>query len=586
VSISAQIALTPSPEARFFLAPETALQRQYEALRAYFVEGSPSRDVARRFGYTPGSFRVLCHQFRHDPHWRAAFFAAARQGPSPTPARDRVRDLAVAMRKRNLSVYDIQRELAEAGHAVSVHALSALLQEEGFARLPRRRDDERPPAVRPEAAASADVRLLSLAPRSFRTRVGGLFLFVPLMRRFRLPEVVAQAGLPGSLMVPALQAVRTLLALKLVGKERKSHVMDLVEDQGIALFAGLNVVPKRSYLAAYSSRIDRRANLRLLDAWSAEARRAGLPRGASFEVDFHTIAANSAQEPLERHYVSSRSRRQQGILVFVARDAEQRVLCYGNAGVPKDEHADEVLRFVEFWERHTGEPPAELVFDSQLTTYANLHRLNQRGIRFLTLRRRSRKMLGQIFSQPASAWQRVTLPALSRAFRTPKVLDGRARLRDYEGELRQVTVIDLGHEEPTVLLSNDFRATCPALVTRYAQRMLIENGLAEAIGFFHLDALSSMVGLKVDFDLQITLMASTLYRLLAGRVGREYARAQAKTLFRQLLDVGGSVEVGEARVVVTLDKHAHNPYLVASGLADQPTPMPWFGGKKLHIRFS
>jgi hypothetical protein len=490
------------------------------------------------------------------------------------------------MRKRNLSVYDIQRELAEAGHAVSVHALSALLQEEGFARLPRRRDDERPPAVRPEAAASADVRLPSLAPRSFRTRVGGLFLFVPLMRRFRLAEVVAQAGLPGSLMVPALQAVRTLLALKLVGKERKSHVMDLVEDQGIALFTGLNVVPKRSYLAAYSSRIDRRANLRLLDAWSAEARRAGLPRGASFEVDFHSIAANSAQEPLERHYVSSRSRRQQGILVFVARDAEQRVLCYGNAGVPKDEHADEVLRFVEFWERHTGEPPAELVFDSQLTTYANLHRLNQRGIRFLTLRRRSRKMLGQIFSQPASAWQRVTLPALSRAFRTPKVLDGRARLRDYEGELRQVTVIDLGHEEPTVLLSNDFRATCPALVTRYAQRMLIENGLAEAIGFFHLDALSSMVGLKVDFDLQVTLMASTLYRLLAGRVGREYARAQAKTLFRQLLDVGGSVEVGEARVVVTLDKHAHNPYLVASGLADQPTPMPWFGGKKLHIRFS
>ncbi|HEV3256606.1 MAG TPA: hypothetical protein VG013_07000 [Gemmataceae bacterium] len=578
--------LTTSPEANFFLGPELTLHRQYEALRAYFVEGRPSYEVASRFGYSPGSFRVLCHQFRYDPALRATFFAPGRRAPSPTPARDRVRDLAVAMRKRNLSVYDIQRELAEAGHRVSINALSILLREEGFARLPRRRDDERPQAIRPEAAASADVRLLRLTPRPFRTRVGGLFLFVPLMRSLRLAEVVARAGLPGSDMIPAQQAVRTLLALKLIGKERKSHVMDLVEDQGIALFAGLNVVPKRSYLAAYSSRVDRAANLRLLDAWSDEVHQAGLPRGGSFDVDFHTIAAHSAQEPLEKHYVSRRSRRQQGILVFVARDADQRVLCYGNAGIPKDQQRDEVLRFADFWERHTGKPPAELVFDSQLTTYANLHQLNQRGIRFMTLRRRSRKMLGQIFSRPASAWQRITLPALSRTFRTPKVLDERTRLKGYEGELRQVTVIELGHEEPTVLLTNDFRGTCAALVTRYAQRMLIENSLAEAIQFFHLDALSSMVGLKVDFDLQITLMASSLYRLMADRIGREYGKAQAKTLFRQLLDVGASVEIGEEQVVVTLDKRAHNPYLVASRLAEQPTPMPWFGDKRLHIRFS
>jgi hypothetical protein len=166
------------------------------------------------------------------------------------------------------------------------------------------------------------------------------------------------------------------------------------------------------------------------------------------------------------------------------------------------------------------------------------------------------------------------------------VLDECVRLKGYKGTLRQVCVLDLGHEAPTVLLTNDREATCAALVTRYAQRMLIENGLAEAIGFFHLDALSSMVGLKVDFDLQITLMASALYRLMAERVGREYAKAQAKTLFRQLLDVGASVEVGKARVSVTLDRRAHNPYLVASRLADHPTPMPWFGDKQLYIRFS
>ena len=580
-------ALTPSSrEARFFLAPDASLHRQYEALRCFFVEGAPSYVVAHRFGYSPGAFRVLCHQFRHDPTKRAGFFQALKHGPQTAPVRDRVRTLAIAMRKKNLSVYDIQRELAEAGHPISINALSVLLREEGFARLPRRPEHERPQRVKPEAAAVADVRTVSLAPRSFRTRVGGLFLFVPLMRQLDLAAVVRSAALPTSTMIPAEQAVRTLLALTLVGKERKSHVMDLVFDPGLALFAGLNVVPKRSYLAAYSSRIDRRGTERLMATWFDAVHGAGLSRGTSIDLDFHTVPANAQVEPLEKHYVSSRSRSQKGILVFLARDATERVLCYSQAGIPKAQQPDEILRFVEFWTRHTGHPPEELVFDSQLTTYANLSRLNQQDIRFMTLRRRSKKMLATIWTRPASAWQRITLRSLTRTFRTPKVLDERIHLTGYQGPLRQVTVIDLGHEEPTVLLTNNLEITCPALVTRYAQRMLIENGISEAIQFFHLDALSSMVGLKVDFDLQITLMASALYRLMADRIGREYARAQAKQIFRNLLDVSATITIADADVTVTLDKRAHNPYLVASRLTDQPTPMPWFGGKLLRLGFA
>jgi hypothetical protein len=573
-------------EARFFLEPEGPLQRQYEAFRAYFVDGLASHEVARRFGYTPGSFRVLCHQFRHDSSKGQRFFQSVRHGPRDAPARDPVRDLAVAMRKRNLSVYDIQRELTAAGHTISINALAVLLRAEGFARLPRRRDDERPSVRRPEVQAVADVRRLDLEPRSFRTSLGGLFLFIPLMKDVRFREVLRQADLPGSIMVPAEQALRTLLALKLVGKERKSHVMDLVCDPGIALFAGLNVVPKRSYLASYSSRVDRRASVRLMAAWFDEVRRVGLPRGDSIDVDFHSVPANTATEPLEKHYISSRSRSQPGVLVFLARDAQARVMCYAHAGIPKEEKAAEVLRFAEFWQERTGRLPAELVFDSQLTTYEHLHQLNQRGIRFLTLRRRTRRMLGHIWSLPASAWRRITLPSLTRAFRTPKVLDERITLPGYEGTLRQISVIDLGHEEPTILLTNNTKESCPTLVTRYAQRMLIENGISEAIQFFHLDALSSMVGMKVDFDLQITLMAGSLYRLLAERIGHEYRQATAKTMFRNLLDVSAAVEVLDQELVVTFDKRAHNPYLVASGLADHPTPMPWFGDKRLRLRYS
>lgn len=576
---------TPSNE-KFFLAPQFPLQRQYEALRAVVVDEELSIDVARRFGYSPGAFRVLCHQFRHDASKRASFFRQPQRGPHAAPARDRVRLLAVALRKRNLSVYDIQRELAEAGHTISINTLTVLLREEGFARLPQRADDDRPVTVKPEIAAVADIRRLDLSPRAFRTPLAGLFLFVPLLQRIDLSAVVTQAHLPSSQMVPAEQAVRTLLALKLIGTERKSHVMDLVMDQAFAVFAGLNVVPKRSYLASYSSRIDHKTNLRIMEAWQAQVEAAGLARGSSFDLDFHSVPANSSEEPLEKHYISNRSRSQKGILVFLARDAEQRVLRSANAGVIKSEQADEILRFVEFWKKQTGHVPAELVFDSQLTTHAKLSEVNREGIRFITLRRRSRKMLREIYSQPDSAWRRISLPALTRIYRNPKVLDQRVTLPGYDGELRQMTVMELGHEEPTVLLTNHFKLGPVELVTRYAQRMLIENGISEAIQFFHIDALSSMVGMKVDFDMQLTLMASSLYRLMAQRIGRQYSHAQAKRIFRNLLDLSGKVEIGPKTVIVTLDKRAHNPYLVASGLTNRPTPMPWFGNKSLSIQFA
>jgi hypothetical protein len=555
-------------------------------LRAFFVEGLRSVDAARRFGYSPGAFRVLCYQFRHHPEKRSVFFRPPQRGLRPAPARDPVRELAVAMRKRNLSVYDIQGELAEAGHRISINALTVLMREEGFARLPRRRDEERPAVLKAEAAAIADVRRLDLSPRSFRTAVAGLFLFVPLLEGIDLGRLVRAGDLPGSKMIPAEQAMRSLLALKLLGTERNSHVMDLVFDPAIALFAGLNVVPKRSYLAAYSSRVDQRSNVRLMDAWFQQVEGVGLPHGSSLDLDFHTVPANTAVEPLEKHYVSSRSRRQQGILVFVARDAEQRVFRYAHAGILKAEQSEEILRFVEFWKRHTGEAPKELIFDSQLTTYEKLSELNRQGIGFITLRRRSRKMLAEIYSRPASAWQRISLDSVTRTFRTPRVLDEHVTLKGYDGFLRQLTVIDLGHEEPTVVLTNNFKLSQAALVTRYAQRMLIENSISEAIQFFHMDALSSMVGLKVDFDLQLTLMASSLYRLMARRIGREYERAQPKTIFRQLLNLSAKVEVETERVLVTIDNRARNGFVVASGLVDKAVPMPWFGNKQLLIRFA
>lgn len=548
------------------------------------MEDLPADQVGRRFAYTAASLRVLCHQFRHDPSFRGRFFPDRPRGPSK--GGDRVRDRVVVLRKKNYSVYDIQRELAAAGTSLSVNAISVLLSEEGFARLPRRLDEERPDLLRPEIAAVADVRELDLSPRVVETRCAGLFVFVPLMRQIDLGSMVRQVGLPGTKMIPAEQAVRSLLGLKLIGKKRHSHVMDLVFDPGIALFAGLNVVPKRSYLASYSSRVDARRNAALMSAWFREVRRSGLKSGASFDLDFHTIPFHGEDEFVERHYVSRRSRRQKGILAFFAQDADHRVFCYAHADIPKKDQRDEVLRFVEYWKGHTGRYPEELVFDSQLTTYENLSKLNALGIRFLTLRRRSPKMLARLKRLPSSAWRRITLRSVTREYRHPRVLDESVELNRYRGPVRQLSVADLGHEEPTIVLTNHVAPTPATLITRYAQRMLIENGLADAVDFFHVDALSSAVALKVDFDLQITLMASCLYRMMGERVGRGYERAHARQIFQKLLDVPGQIEITSDTVEVRLVKHAHNPLLRASGLMDATIVMPWLKGRRLVLRLA
>jgi len=174
----------------------------------------------------------------------------------PPGKQKRLRDLVVALRKQNLSVHDISRALARDGEAISPAAVAAILGEEGFAKLPRPRDEERPDQPRPTAADAADVRQLDLLPRRFRTKFGGLFLFLPYLVTADLDTILARCGFPGSKMIPSSCAERSLLALKLFGSARHSHVMSSVFDEGLALFAGLNVIPKRSFLTEYSCRIN------------------------------------------------------------------------------------------------------------------------------------------------------------------------------------------------------------------------------------------------------------------------------------------------------------------------------------------
>ena len=568
---------------RVFLEPTDPTHRQYEALRAYFVEGLPSQEVAKRFGYTPGSFRVLCHQFRQHP--QRSFFIQARKGPHHAPKRDPVRDQVIALRKHNFSIYDISEALKAEGHSLSPVTISLLLKEEGFARLPRRYDDERPDTPRPTAAAVADVRRLDLHPRQLRTKFGGLFLFIPSLAAIPFDQLLDEAGLPSSNKIPAAHAMRALLALKLFGNARHSHVMSTVFDEGLALFAGLNVMPKRAFLTEYSCRINPACYPVLMRLWHNAASTLGLQHGVSFDLDFHTIPFHGEDALVQKHYVSKRSRRQKGMLAFLAHDADTRVFCYANGQLQKEEQNDEILQFVAYWEQRTGQVPHELIFDSKLTTYANLNRLNRRGIDFITLRRRSHKMLATLAHLPASAWRRVALQNVSRAYRRPRVLDDTIHLTGYEGPLRQLTVADLGHEEPTFLVTNQMRRAASTLIERYAKRMVIENSIADGIDFFHMDALSSAVAMKITCDLQLTLMASSLYRLLGAQVGRGYEVAKGRHIFRDFIDAVGLITLSDHEILVQYQKRAHNPLLIAAGFGKTDVSVPWLGDKRLRLVF-
>jgi transposase len=562
---------------RFFREPATARQRQYEALRAYFVEHRLSHEVARQFGYSPGSFRVLCHDFRHGR--LGDFFAETRPGPRAQPKKSPARERIVELRKRNYSVYDISAALAEDGMKLSTTAVREVLREEGFAPLPRRLDEERAPQPRPKAEPAADVRRFVLPQGRFTTPLGGLFLFLPDLIRLDVDRLAERAKLPGSRMIPAAHALRASLVLKLWAIERKSHIMALVADPGLALFCGLNAIPKKSFLSEYSARVTHHKVVRLLAAWHEQLIGESLLVGGSFNLDFHSVPYYGEHPAVERHYVSMRSRRQPSVLTFLAQDAGGQVFCYSNADIRKGEEAEEIFHFIDFWTRQYAAPPRHLVFDSKLTTYDRLERLDEDGIVFITLRRRSPKLLEEIAALPPSAWRRVHLDIPTRKYQNPRVYEQKVRL--IKRSFRQLYIRDLGHEEPTILLTND-TATHKRLITRYAQRMLIENALSDAVRFFHADALSSSVGFRVDYDMALLVVASGLYRLMARRM-RAYADSQARQIFRDLINMPADVLVEGGEIRIRFHRRAHLPIVLASGLMDRPVPVPWWNNTPLRL---
>jgi hypothetical protein len=215
-------------------------------------------------------------------------------------------------------------------------------------------------------------------------------------------KLVQKAGYPGTDMVPADAAMLSLLTLKLVDKERRSHIDDFNFDEALGLFAGLNVLPKKSFATDYSYRTQRKQQQGLLAGWIKQLSPLLLPEARSFALDFHPIPYRGEDAVLENHYVPCRGQASPSVQSFFAQEHENRVFCYANANLTCDEQPGEALRFVEFWHSLTGHDPEWLYFDSKLTTYAELSHLNERGVSFVTIRRRGSRLLQALTQRPPS----------------------------------------------------------------------------------------------------------------------------------------------------------------------------------------
>jgi hypothetical protein len=427
---------------------------------------------------------------------------------------------------------------------------------------------------------------LSLAPgRRLHTRLAGAFLFLPLLARLRLDQLVTQAGYPGSEMVPAAAALLSLLLLKLLDKERRSHVNDFNFDEALGLFVGLNVPPKKSFLASYSYRTSRDNQRALLAGWVRALSGLLFEKANTFSLDFHPIPHRGADSGLETHYVPLAGKAQPSVLSFFALEQDSRVLCYANANLTRAEQPGEVLRFVEFWKELTGSDPTWLYFDSKVTTYPELHRLNKRNIWFVTIRRRGAAVVRRLRQLPASSWKKAVIDTPQRCHQNVRYVDERVHLREYEGEVRQVAFDGLGREQPTLLLSNNTAETARNLLIRYAGRNRVEGGLGTCVNFFHLNCLASEVRLNVDLDAALTVLAQGCYRWL-GKQLKGFEKADPKLLFRRFVETGGVVEVAADRVLVTLDRRSHNPILREAALDRNAPAIPWLQGRSIGFAYA
>ena len=374
----------------------------------------------------------------------------------------------------------------------------------------------------------------------------------------------------------------SFLALKLINTKRLSHSNDYGFDRGLGLFAGLNVLPKNAWVNSYSYRVDRTMNTRFLKALNKEVEKL-IPSTGDFNLDFTSIPHWGDESVLERNWSGTRHVRLKSVLALLVQQPDSKLLKYSNAEIKHADMADAILEFIDFYKSDNAKINC-LIFDSKFTTYAHLNRLNTDGIKFLTLRRRSQKMIAAVEAAPKSQWQRIQLGKnIRRKYRNLLVLESNIKLKHYDGYLRQIVVKNNGRKQPAFIVTNDFDISIKQAVLKYARRWLVEQAISEQVEFYHLNRLNSSIVVKVDFDLTMSVFADTVYKLFCLQIPG-FESCKSETIYRSFIKNYAQFNITvepEKIIKITLNKKVHLPLLYETDWFNQTTQIEWLDNYKI-----
>lgn len=589
----------------FFTQPHQPRQRQYELLRAHFVDGTPIQASAAELGYTAAAAYSLIHRFKTDidAGQTPAFFASPAPGPKADRLKPQIRDIVIRLRARDYSSLDILAALRAANQKASLSLIDQILGEEGLMPLSRRTRQQRehirreisegrvpglhvPVQKAPLRPAIADARTLDMNfAGSLHGSQAGIFIFLPLLARIGLDRIVKRAGWPGSKMIPPVSHALGLLALKLAGKERKSHINDWSMDPAMGLFAGLNVMPKKQAATDYSYRLSSAHHDSFMSAWTRALYPLLCPAGAcEFALDAHAIAYRGRDDLMQTHYVPTQGKKVPSIISFFARAIHDPMLCYAKADLRREELPELPLRFADYWKELTGEDPRWLYFDSRTTTYEVLSRLHLRGIQFITVRRKGHAMIKRYATDKTLPWKTTTIATADRPHARIRYVDEIVKLPAYDGLIRQIAQQRTDSGAVSFFLTNNRKPTARDILARYHQRNYVENEIGVNVDFFHVDRLSSDVALNVESDVLMTLAAHSAYRWLASQL-KGCEKMEPKRLFRTFVEAPAQIRAEPNRICVEFERRTHNPILQQALGLMEPVPIPWLQNKTIAFHF-
>ncbi len=430
----------------YFLKHNTIAQKQYEALRAFFVDKLSAKETAEQFGYTLRGFNSLVADFRaklkkgllnqDDP-----FFQLRKKGSGIKKDTDDLVKLILEMRKKNYSVTDIKTTLDSKNYSVSERYISLMLNKQGFARLPRRSHKFKATLERPRITAEKSL-MIDCESECFTSSSTGILLFVPYLEKYGIIKAIAESDYPQTNSIDRISSILAFQALKLNNFRRYSADDLWCMDRGLGMFAGLNVLPKVAWYSSYSHRITRDMNVNFLKKLHRIWQKSGL-LGDTFNLDFVTVPYWGDDDHLENNWSGKRGKSLASMLCVLAQDPDSGIIDYGDFDVRHNNEHLVVLEFLDFYKTDNphGDDLKYLVFDSKFTNYQNLKKLDNNGIKFVTIRRRGKNLVEQINNMAPANWKIIRVMTADGKGRTLKANDQNVLLKGYDDTMAMTVAI-------------------------------------------------------------------------------------------------------------------------------------------------